>query len=109
MSTEQSTLETSVDGGLNGRLNSLSLETIHHEVPSHVALVTIGKIMEALRIGTANPGRVRLDTGMNQIIIKIANEVVLMAKKPNGNDNWVVQADHQIRAMVHPNYTPFHY
>jgi hypothetical protein len=92
-----------------GRLNSLSLETIHHEVPSHIALATIARVMEALRVGVTNPGRVRLDTGVNQITIKISSEIVLIAKKPNGNDNWVVQADHQIRKMVHPDHTPFYY
>lgn len=88
---------------------TLTLEPLGFQLSTSQAFRMIAKVMDMLKVGVENPSAIRLDMGAQEIRIKNNTDILLKANKPNGDDEWNVVAEHQIRRVINPEYVKFQY
>lgn len=73
---------------------------LHFEVTSPVALRSMADIYELVRINVDDPSEIKFEVLTSEMRIRSGMKIIASAKKPNGNDLWIIQVNHQIRKVL---------
>jgi hypothetical protein len=92
-------------------LISPDMQFLHYEVPGYVPLETMAKIQKMIRVNVDEPDMIRLEVLASEIRIKHGGtKIIAQARRPNGSDQWIVQAHNLIaRAFDHDHPRPHFY
>ena len=101
--------QASSDSNVSANKRELLMEPLGYDLSTSQAFRLMADVMDMLRVGVDNPQAIRLEMAAQELRIKSNTDVLLVARKPNGNDAWNVMAEHQIRRVINPEYVRFSY
>lgn len=88
----------------------LIMEPIGVELTTPDALRLLADVYERLKLGVAKPEALRLMMGNQELRIQHNTNVLVKANlKTNGTELWTIQADHEIRRSLNPDFTRYSY
>jgi hypothetical protein len=77
-------------------LVSADMNYLHFDIPGYKALIAMAEIYKLVKINVPDPEQIKLEVLSSEIRVKSGMKTVAQARRPNGNDQWVVQANQQI-------------
>lgn len=85
------------------------MEYLYWEIPGCQALRVMADIHDLVRTGVEDPSAIKLEVLGQEIRIRSNTDIVAQAKRYNGADVWIVQAEIQIRQHYRPNQPRFQF
>ena len=85
------------------------MEYLYWEIPVSQAMRVMADIHDVVRTGVEDPSTIKLEVLGQEIRVRAGNDIIAQAKRYNGQDVWVVQAEILIRQHFKPGQPRFQF